>query len=187
MKMEPLSSGRLKIWMTESDMHYWGLVFDRMDARDIATRRAVLRLISIARQRLFLPLRDELTIEALPLRDGCLLLLTPTRSFLPKTPSVYAIHHANDLLQLGDTLARLSPRAFPAASLFGWKNEYRLILYPDATIRLREDLLGEFAEPIPVGHAYIEEHGTPLIIGTALQRLLTVHGSPAQPQTDLRH
>ncbi len=185
MKMEPLDSGCLKIWMTHADMLSWGLDFDRMSVRDTATRHAVLKLIHLAQERLALPLSTGMTVEALPLEDGCLLLLTPghprcqTRA---AQPAVYAIRTADDLLQLGGRLSLLPKHRLPCASLFEWHTGYRLILYPDTlpSTPLRR-LVGEFAELIGKGSttaAYTEEHGSPLVIGNALQRLLTGRESP---------
>lgn len=178
MKMEPLRGGCLKIWMTQADMQHWGLQFDRMDARDEATRRAVLRLITVARERLALGAISELTVEALPIDGGCLLLLTPLDAaplFRRSEPVIYTVRSADDLLCLGRGLCRLPASALPSSSLFGWERGYRLIVYPDATTGTAcRRLLSEFSEATAKGRAaaaYTEEHGEPLLIGDALQRL----------------
>lgn len=186
MKMEPLKGGCLKIWMSETDMQHWGLQFDRMDARDEATRRAVLRLIHVARERLAFRADDQLTVEVLPLEDGCLLLLTPMRApswFRLPQPAVYLIRSADDLLRLGDSLCHIPTDSLPPTSLFAWGEAYHLIVYPDTVslLRLRR-LLHEFAAPIAVGYpaaAHTEEYGKPLVIGDALHRLcVTAPESP---------
>ena len=124
MKMEPLKSGRLKIWMPQADMRRWGLSFEHMDARDAATRHAVLRRLTIAQQRHAVFAREGMTIEALPVGDGCLLLLTPGRRYsllsLPE-PTIYTIHSADDLLRFGNSLSQMPESTRPAASLFGWE------------------------------------------------------------------
>lgn len=188
MKMEPLHSGSLKIWMSHDDMHRFGLSFATMSARDTATRQAIFRLLHIARRRHIFPDDKGLTIELLPVDSGCLLLLTPGHRY-PK-PAVYAIHTADDLLRFGDSLAQLPVRDLPTASLFGWDEEYRLILYPDLNFDSCKQLLSEFAEPIANGYitaAYTEEHGRTLAVGNALERLLTAHGSPQQVPLDPPH
>lgn len=184
MKMEPLKGGCLKIWMSGTDMHRWGLRFECMSAEDTATRRAIHRLIHIARQREALRANDGLTVEALPADEGCLLLFTPQRSFVPlrsPKPIIYALHNGDDLLELGDRLCRWDPRVLPAAALYGWGQGYRLIVYADPTpVPTLHRLLSEYAQPVAAGYAaaaYTEEHGTPLIPTQALQRL-TARESP---------
>lgn len=194
MKMEPLKSGRLKIWMTQSDMQRFGLSFETMNARDDATRHAVLKLLNIAQQRYAFFSCDGLTVEALPISDGCLLLLTPGRhrpTFPVPQPTVYTIHSADDLLRFGNSLSQMPKNELPTASLFGWEQEYRLILYTDtATSESCKRLLLEFAEPIAHSYtaaAYTEEHGHALAVGNALQRLLTARGSHAPTPPDPPH
>ncbi len=188
MKMEPLKNGSLKIWMSDWDMQRWGLQFEHMGAHDEATRRAMLRLISVARDRHLLHPNGDLTLEALPLGNGCLLLVTPNRRepllALPQ-PLVYHLRNADDLLQLTDGLRRLPARHLPAASLFAWPTGYRLIVYPHGTkhhtVCCR--LLCEYAQPItdPLAIAHTEEHGTALCIGDAFQRLQITAPATGQP------
>ena len=176
--MEQLKSGSLKIWLTHHDMEHWGLVFDRMAADDIATRHVILRLLRVAEERLLLPTDTDVTVEALPIDGGCLLLLTPHSAFSRvrlHEPTVYSFFTADDLLHFGRCLQALSPRLLPTSSLFGWQREYRLIVYPDIPLQsdCRRQLL-EFATPAAKGYvaaAYTEEHGVRLVIGDALQRL----------------
>lgn len=175
MKMEPLKGGSLRIWMTHTDMRHWGLCFEDMDARDETTRRALLRLVGVARERLAFCADGELTVEALPLADGCLLLMTPHRTtplLLPAEPTVYVFHNADDLLSFGKSLPSGS---LPAASLFAWGRQYRLIVYPERLPHAAcRRLLSEFADVTAKGYpaaAYTEERGHPLVIGEALYRL----------------
>lgn len=193
MKMEPLKSGRLKIWMTQSDMQRFGLSFETMNTHDAATRHAVLRLLSIAKQRHAFFACDGLTVEALPISEGCVLLLTPEgrrRTCMPAKPTVYTIRSADDLLRFGDSLSRVPKSKLPTASLFGWEQEYRLILYTDtdaATAEPCNRLLTEFAEPIADSYsaaAYTEEHGRALAVGNALEQLITARGSSAPTPPD---
>ena len=191
MKMEPLKSGRLKIWMTQSDMQRFGLSFETMNTRDTATRHAVLRLLSIAKQRHAFFACDGLTVEALPISEGCVLLLTPEghrqTCSLPK-PTVYTIRSADDLLRFGSSLSCVPKSQLPPASLFGWEQEYRLILYTDTlTTEPCHRLLTEFAEPIADSYpaaAYTEEHGRALAVGNALEQLITARGSSAPTPPD---
>lgn len=177
MKMEPLKSGALRIQLNEEDMRQWGLTFSRMDAADTVTRRVLIRLLSIAEHRLDFRCEGGATVEALPLAEGCLLLVTPHRCPpLSKVtaPQIYAIRQADDLLQLREALNAVET-TMPASSLYGWGEEYRLIVYdcfsPSHPVR---HLLPEFAETVGEGVrtvAYVEEHGMPIAVGNALCRL----------------
>lgn len=185
MKIESLHSGCLKIWMTNTDMRRWGLQFDTMTAGDHATRAAVTKLLHVVRQHENLPLDGAMTVEALPVDGGCLLLITPRRPrpLLPMPQmQIYALGGAEDVLQLGVGLAGKDPRALPASSLYGWGEGYRLILYPGfCSLYDTRRLLSEFAEKVGEGAAaaaFVEEHGTPLAVGDALHRLITAPGSP---------
>lgn len=177
MKMEPLKGGRLKIWLTKHDMEHWGLRFETMDIADRATRRALLRLVAVARERTYPLAESGIKIEAIPLDDGCLLLLTPsdTAWFHAAEPVICTFQNENDLLGFGRGLRPLAENTLPASSLFGWQSGYRLIVYPSPTLpRFFGTLLKEYAAPTARGYpaaAYTEEHGVPLSIGDALQRL----------------
>ncbi len=176
MKMESLRSGALKIWMTEHDMRRWGLRFEALGAHDRATDAAVTKLLQVARGRAVLPETGAMTVEAVPLEEGCILLFTPRRNLPPcrmPPPKVWAIRTADDMLQLGRYLT--SVKRLPTASLYRWGDEYRLVTYPgfggwqDVCRRLEE-----FAEPIGEGKemaAFVEEYGTPVAVGNALTRL----------------
>lgn len=188
MKMEPLKNGSLKIWMTEEDMQHFGLQFEHMSAHNEATRRAVSRLISVARDRHLLHTGGELTLEALPLGNGCLLLVTPRCGeplFPLPQPAVYHLQNADDLLQLTDGLRLLPTNTLPAASLFAWPTGYRLIVYPHKTKSCHRccQLLCEYAQPIndPLAVAHTEEHGTALCIGNAFRRLRLTTLATSQP------
>ncbi|MBR2339023.1 MAG: hypothetical protein IKA63_06115 [Clostridia bacterium] len=190
MKIEPLKSGCFKIWMTENDMQRWGLRFDDMSADHRATRTAVMRLLAIVKQRTDLH-ADGMTVEAVPVEGGCLLLFTPHGRrplFRMPQPQIYALHTADDLLQLGEGLS--ADDALPAASLYSWGDEYRLILYAGVGGTRGSHLpLAECAEKVGEGTAsaaFIEEHGQPITVGNALHRLCAARGShpPVPPRPE---
>lgn len=174
--MESLRDGALKIWMTENDMRRWGLRFEQLGAHDRATDAAVTKLLQVARGRAVLPETGAMTVEAVPLEEGCILLFTPRRKLPPcRMPpaKVFALQNANDVLQLGQYLTAV--KRVPTASLYRWGEEYRLILYP-GLCAWQEFCrrLEEFAEPIGEGDvaaAFVEEYGIPVAIGNALTRL----------------
>lgn len=172
MKIEPLRSGCFQIWLSEQDMRRWGLRFDELSAANAPTRAAIRKLLSVLRTRS--PVCSEgCTVEAVPAQDGCLLLFTPHHRLPPPrmpAPQIYGVESANDLLALGERLQNETD--LPAASLFGWGDGYRLIVYAGvgSPYRVRAHL-SEYAVRVSEGAvaaAFTEEHGTPIAVGDAL-------------------
>ena len=183
MKMEPLSSGDLRIWMTHQDLCRWGLHIDSMKAGTPQISRAIRRLLGVARQRFAFPAHGSVLVEALPIEGGCLFLFsTPVRSLPPITlPQLYVLDSAEAVLQFGETLSTCPSCELPPASLYRQGDVYVMIVYDGAsTTGGFERLLQEFGRRFGEGFAaasYIEEHGHPITVGDALQRLLAAYGS----------
>lgn len=184
MKMEPLSSGDLRIWMTDEELCRWGLRLEDMQAGTAETDRAMRRLLSVARQRLPFHSNGSVLVEVLPLEGGCLFLFSSSgRSTLPiSLPQVYVLESAEAVLGFGQTLSASRRACLPPASLYRQGEAYVLILYAGlgTTIGCRR-LLQEYGHRLGEGYAtasYIEEHGTPITVGDALQRLCAAYGSP---------
>lgn len=175
MKIEQLPSGSYQIWMTETDMFRWGLRFETMGAGDAATRTAISRLLQLLHHRGLWDQGESLTVEAVPVEHGCLLLFTPKgeRTLCPAPrPQIYALAGVSAVLQLGRALGET--KQLPAASLFSWGEEYRLIVYPDLHVPRPNRLLSEFGHCVAQGAvaaAFTEEHGGAITVGNALHRL----------------
>ena len=173
MKMERLCGGALKIWMSEQELLRWGLRFEQLSAHDRATGAAVRRLLQVARGRAALPEAGSITVEAVPFEGGCLWLFTPGHRVYCRMPpaQVFALKTADDLLQLGGWLSTVS--RVPTASLFGWGEEYRAVVYPGGGAwRDFCRRLTEFADPLDeASAAFVEEHGTAIAVGDAFNRL----------------
>jgi hypothetical protein len=118
-------------------------------------------------------------VEAIPVEDGCVLLLTPEHRrplFHMPQAQIYAFHNVDDVLQFGEALKGAALPELPTASLYEWDSEYRLILYPGlCPLRDSRFLLSEFAQQVGEGTAaaaFVEEHGTPVTVGDALHKLV---------------
>ena len=179
MKMELLESGCLKIVLSNEDLEEMGLTFDRLDYRNAETQRAIQRLLLLARQETGFHHNGDLTVEAIPLEDGCLLLLTPAyarrRVRMKKAvgPYIYRVPDINRLqAQRGDAPERTLTAG---SSLYQLGGAYGLVLYPAMPLTKEASaLLQEFAQPAGEGDAaaaFAAEHGQPLAIGDALPRL----------------
>lgn len=183
MKIEPPSGGVLKIWMSEEELGRWGLSFDTLGIDKVRTHRALVKLLGIAKQRLIGCSEEELRIEVVALHSGYLFLITPECEKLPAacSPQIYAIADAETLLRLGENLALKGKRDLPLSSLYEWNKEYRLIVYDTCCKPAAEwRVLSEFANLVAEGDgvaAFLEEHGVPIIQGTALHRLCAAYES----------
>lgn len=192
MKIESLGRGCLKIWMSERDMNRWGLRFERMDAQDTATRAAIAKMLTVARQRDYPSAAEDMTVEAVPVDGGCVFLFTPRHPRpLFRTPPVqiYAVSSADTLLRLGDALRHRTP--LPFSSLYRLGEEYRLLVYPALfPSAVDRHLLSEYTDWAGEGAAaaaWVEEHGTPVAVGNALSALCRALGSPSQEPPDSPH
>lgn len=183
MKIEPLGSGALKIWMSEEELERWGLNFESLGTDKVRTQRALIKLLGIAKQRLLVCPEEEMRVEIVALQSGYLFLITPEKNGWSPVckPKIYAIANAEELLRLGETLAANGFKDLPLSSLYEWDKEYRLIVYGTYQKQSNESrILTEFAQCIGEGDgaaAFLEEHGIPIIQGTALHRLCAAYES----------
>lgn len=180
MKIESLACGDLRIWMTEHDLTCFGFGLQDLREKTPAADRAVRRLLGLARQRVIFQPHGPITVEALPLEDGCILVFCASGRIWPQAaPQIFLVPSADDLMRFGEALSGTS-RQLPIASLYGADGAYYLIVYADSVADLGYSrLLSEFATPVAEGYtaaACMEEHGTPLAVGNALSAI-TVRGS----------
>lgn len=183
MKIEPLNSGELRIWMTDDELYRWGLRLDEMKAGTPESNRAIRRLLGVARQRQPFYSNGSVLVEALPLEGGCLFLFSTPDRLVPAAtlPQVYALESAEAVLQLGEQLSAKQQENLPPASLYQQGEGYVLILYMElGTAGSCRRLLQEFGRCMGEGYvaaAYIEEHSQPITVGDALHRLCAAYGS----------
>ena len=175
MKIDSLPNGSYRIWLTDADMHRWGLRFETMGAGDTATETAITRLVQLLDRRGTSAVAERVTVEALPIEGGCVLLFTPKGERLTAPtplPQIYALGGAGEVLCLGRALQ--NARRLPPASLYAWGEQYRLIVYPDLYTPRPSRLLSEFGHRVAQGAAaaaFTEEHGRAVTVGNALHRL----------------
>ncbi|MGI6264473.1 MAG: hypothetical protein ACOYJY_03295 [Acutalibacteraceae bacterium] len=180
--MEQWENGCLTILLSDSELERMGVSFDSLDGARPATRQALRFLLQTAKGRTGLPRGDRVRVEALPTRDGCMLLVTPLtgrrrlRIRRPAQPTVWAIASTDDLLALGAALRRRGtlPPGLIASSLYRAPDGYRLILCAPRAAAWLPRMLSEYARLIDRGDtaaARIAEWETPLVIGHALDAL----------------
>lgn len=191
--MELTDSGCLKVWLSEEDLAELGLTFESLDYEDPITRDAMKILLTAARKETGFQAEGGLMVEALPVDGGCLLLFTPaenrrrTRMKRAVGPYVYELDNADQLLGMARSLGRAAA-PLTGSSLYAFGRGYRLVLYPAAPLaRGVGDLLDEFARRAGEGDAaaaFTAEHGRPLAVGDALDRLCAAARIPTGDQQD---
>lgn len=183
MRMERLENGCLKIILSEQELSERRLSFSLLDYRDAATRQALAQLLKEARECTGFRTTGSMLVEAVPLSDGCLLLVTPepVRSRLRirrvTGPFVYTVADADSLLALARSWRRdpQNTRSLLSSSLYREGERYWLVVYPaiafsKRTRRLLELFSVEWREG-EAAAAFVAEHCTPIQIGNALPTL----------------
>ena len=184
MYFERLDGNKLRVRLTAEDLEEFLVTYDGMDYADSATRMMVSEILSRARLECgFTPGDGRLLIEAYPgEEDGCTLLFTavppPGRPALGKGgfgPLVYAFEDIDTVIDGSVRLFRLCCHRIYKSSLYRMDKGYRMILYPlDRTGSRASTLLAEYGELAgegPAAAAVVEEHGAPVILGKAIDKL----------------
>lgn len=187
MQMEMLENGCLKIMLSEEDLVILGLNFASMEEDNDATRDAIQMLLLAAREETGFAPENGVTVEALPVDGGCLLLFTPSaghrrvRMKRASGPYIYELEDAEQLFPLADGLCRLGgarKRPLPpmaGSSLYRFDGRYRLVVYPASTLpKGVGQLFAEFARSAGEGDAaaaFTAEHGQAVAVGDALSKL----------------
>lgn len=112
MQMEMLENGCLKIMLSEEDLVILGLNFASMEEDNDATRDAIQMLLLAAREETGFAPENGVTVEALPVDGGCLLLFTPSaghRRVRMKRASGPYIYELEDAEQLFPACGRAVP------------------------------------------------------------------------------
>lgn len=183
MRMERLENGCLTILLSDQEMSGMGVSFSSLDYQEPATRQALESLLTTAQEQAGLPPEKHMLVEALPVEAGCLLLITPLphrrqiRMRRMEKPRVYAITDTDNLLRLGEGLSHTVGHLPPllASSLYRFDTGYQLVVYPSRTPPQLWNLLSEFGRPTGEGEtavAFVTEHGTAVVLGNALERLM---------------
>ena len=177
MKVEPISNGNIRIWLSEQEL----------SATDGDGLRWSLRqVLSVAQGRLA-RMGSRLVAELIPVEGGAVLLLSARQKQWHSGPIIYYIDTLDGLFRLAEQFARVSADvAQPHSSLFATDDGYALIVYPTPHLTRRQArLLSEHAPRM--GHgvtvaAHVAEHGTLIAAGNALKKLCVTAREPDPPE-----
>ena len=164
MKIEPLETGSLRIWLSEEELNKWEL-----DGEQPMRQPTVRRLLRQVFRRLDRHIPSRLLAELIPVAGGGVLLVTPTDRPCPQNPAVYRIASADDLLDLCRQWSRQEGGAVPACCLYEHEEGYDLAVYPAEPMAPRQQhLLEEYGMLLGCGAgiaARCAEYGTLLSAG----------------------
>ncbi len=161
MKVEPISNGNLRIWLSAQEMP---------TENETGEAWIMLRRLLQAVQRSFGRFGKQLVAELIPVADGGVLLVSSRRHTSVGMP-VYYMADLNALYQLAEAWIALPTTACSQASmvLYEQADGYALVLYPSPHLTKREtELLHTYASWVgsgAVAAARAAEYGRLLISG----------------------
>ena len=188
MKIEPISNGSLRIWLSEEEIEQWGL-HPAADTDSRRARRLVRQALAMAGRR---P-ATRLLAEMISVDGGCVLLVSPSLRPDSRQPAVYRISDADTLLSLARQWQALpesgpgGPDQPPYLTLYEREEGYDLAVYPCTPLSQRQmHLLLEYGNLLGCGEAaaaHSAEYGSLLAAGD----VLTYRGPGPQEPGDFLH
>lgn len=173
MKVEPISNGNLRIWLSQEEV-------DKQE-REGDAFLCLRRVLQTAQTRLS-RLGKHILAELIPVAGGWVLLLSARRNTPCSGPVVYRIADVGALYRLAERWDSSTPAH---TSLYETDDGYDLAVYPIPRLSRRQTaLLREFGVPIGRGEAAVAcaaEHGRLLAAGDALERLIGRERRPPAP------
>ena len=176
MKVEPISNGNLRIWLSEEELE--------TNTRDIGEQlRGMLQAVQTRLSRL----GKHILVERVPVDGGWIVLISARRNASSSGVSVYRIADTDALLRLAQWWATSLPdgQANAHTSLYETEDGYTLSVYPAPRLTYWQTaLLREFGERIGQGEAtaaYAAERGRLLAAGDALGKLVFTEREPRPP------
>ena len=187
MKIEPISNGSLRIWLTEEETEQWGLHTAAGDPGP-PVRRLVRQALSMTGRRP--PVR--LLAEMIPVEGGCVLLVSPSLHPDGRQPAVYRVPDEDTLLLLREQWLRLENYSasgsdgMPCLSLYARDGGYDLVVYPVSPLTQQQmHLLLEYGDLLGCGEgtvAHCAEYGRLLAAGEVFTYRAPDPPVPGDPQ-----
>lgn len=160
MTIEPISSGRLRVWLDPREVRRCRLDSRQYDRR--ALRRLVRRVITQSGGQ---PSAGTVA-EMIPVADGWILLISPRRERVART-AVYWFDDDRALAAFTHRWERLQDA--PVCAAYRLEGGYALVVYPDGNrMPLHKGLLDEYGQPWGTGEAlaaHVAEYGQPVCAG----------------------
>lgn len=186
MKVEPISNGSLRIWLSEEEIEKWGL-HPTVDTDNRRARRLVRQALLQAHRH---P-ATRLLAEMIPVEGGCVLLISPALRPDSRQPAVYRLANEDALLTLAQQWQRLpesrsgGPDVPPTLALYEREYGYDLAVYPCSPLSERQiRLLLEYGSLLGCGQgaaAHSAEYGSLLATGDVFKVREPASPAPEDP------
>ena len=180
MKVEPISNGNLRIWLSDEEMRV-------SDVKHPDNTWRLLRRVLVAAQTRLGRLGKHIVAEILPVAGGCVLLLSARASESVGGPLVYHIQSLDALYRLAEQWVALpsGEHTYSHTSLYEAQDGYDLVIYPATKLtRQQASLLREYGMSIGHGEiaaAAVAEHSRLLIASNAFETLTGCGPHPPVP------
>ncbi len=177
MRVEPISNGNLRIWLTADEMP--------TDNDDVGNWMLLRRVLQTA-QRSLGRFGKQLVAELIPVADGGLLLVS-SRRMLPDGMPVYHLDTLDAVYGLAEAWVSLpsTQRSNPQTALYESPQGYDVVVYPLSHLTRQETALlhtyGRFAGCDAAAVAHVAEYGRLLASGDVFYRLTACEPLPPEP------
>ncbi len=177
MKVEPISNGNLRIWLSQEE-------YCRRDGdiRTILTRVLQAAGKSLAR------LGKQLVAELIPVEGGCVVLISTRRQPNEKV-FLYRVDTLDKIYRLAEDWVTSLP-IYTQTALYEYETGYIVAIYPQSHLSRRELALlrtyGAFCGRGMLAVAHVAEYGRLLAVGNALEQLIGREPHAPEPPDPVR-
>ena len=155
MTVEAITEHRLRVWLTDDEMHQWGLT---QETPAMGRVRRLVRQIATAAGWTE---RRRVTAELIPVEGGGLLLVSGEVYASPQ-PLLYHLRDGDDLLDMMRRWKYISARP-PLCTVYAYGRGYAVAVHPDEPLSLgQQSVLEEYGIPAGSGEgavARLSEYG----------------------------
>lgn len=184
LKVECVTEGRLRIWLTAEELQAWGVSYAQLGLSRLQTDRLLRQVMPAARRHLPSGQR-RLSVEAIPVEGGCVLLVSGNNEVRPGGPILCRFAGLEELYALADRW-HSTAQGNIATSLYELEEAYLLVIYPvEPLTASQQAMLREYCHRSAGGEAaaaYVGEHGRLLLAGNALEVLTGCENAPQEPR-----
>lgn len=180
MTIEQLDSCRVLIVLKAEDMRDFSLEYNTLSFSDAHSRRILSRLLTLACSKTGMDVTNKkMLVEALPHKNGCLILLTLSpkkkrKSYKIKRDRKKLCCIFKDVDGLLDASMALRGKILPRNRAYRLKEKYYLIIDSRPVSLSALGTLTEFCETVscsPAAAARIEENGRLIADGNAVRKI----------------
>jgi hypothetical protein len=174
MHLDWIEGGAVRVLISEQELKLFGTDFQSLKENDARSKIIIRRILRVVGKRAGLTVGTAMTVEAAPVKDGCLLLITPR--YTPKQDDVY-IFQTEDTEKLVSLLQAAEKWQKPLSpAVYRDKNKFFLVAREKDPLQVAP--LGEFVSLSAKGNiaaALVAEHTD--FLGVGKQAIPLIHAN----------